>query len=454
MPDGAEKVFGSLSDRELEILSCMPYDRDGLDEDAMEPQDVKRFIKKYNTPMDFKRMENDFLDFLGAQKLDDEADEEYRVAMESFKEKVYGKRYEYYQQMEVMDNEARGYELKKLSLEEKEEILSETDIDGSSWKVGSQEGFLSVENLKALGLSPNIQMSFENAEIAFSPLFKAGVHDAVIGYVKTFGSDEVMARAFYRSNSQGMWRYLPDYIADYDRGRVAFYGKGGNEEKLSLPMVVQDALAKIYDGVDARNIDKEMGSEGWGELAFVGTARRYGDLGVSSDAAKSEYIRRQTNNALIGDFYRETSWAPEMNFGVLSRKKSGPEELQIAGDLAPDFSDKKREFETDGGMYGKIKIEIFESKDESLEYAICTQKSSGKCWIGGAETKGRITSCGCRESYVSMGDFATPPYEYPTQDGGYGNKADKLGTYYVGMWDNYLSRMPIIQDYLHRHESV
>ncbi len=48
-------------------------------------------------------------------------------------------------------------------------------------------------------------------------------------------------------------------------------------------------------------------------------------------------------------------------------------------------------------------------------------------------------------SGLNQGDYNTPLLEYANQSGGYGE--GRHGNY-VNMWNNYLSKMPIIQKYL------
>ncbi len=451
---GEEGVLKDLDDKELKILWDEFHDKKEEKKGLPEPEDIRRFLNKYKTPFDFKKDEDKFLKSVATRQKDKpfnmEVYEKYRLAMESFKSKIYGKRYEYYERLEEMDCDARGYELRALSAEEKIDILDEAKMEGDA--VGKR-GILSVENLEYLGLAPTVEMNFENASVAFSPMFKVGSREAVIGYVKTSGSNETIVRSYYRSNSQGLWRYLPDYVMDYDSGKIKYYGKTNNEERVSVPMVMQDALAKAFDGTEPMDFGWIDPYDDFAQDVLMGTAKRYGEPGMSYDDAYKEYGRCQREGTAKGAFYEEVDSIPEVNFGIISREKPSPESLDIKGGKAPDFSDKKRGFETDGGMYGRISVETFESMDGSMEYTVCTQKSSGKCWIGGAETKGKITSTGCRKSFVSLGHLATPPYDYDTQDGGYGDRSDQLHGY-VGMWANYVSRMPVIQKYLHRHDTI
>jgi hypothetical protein len=53
---------------------------------------------------------------------------------------------------------------------------------------------------------------------------------------------------------------------------------------------------------------------------------------------------------------------------------------------------------------------------------------------------------GVRKKWVKGENLTTPAYEYFTQDGGYGNTSKTNGRY-VDMFKNYLSKVPVIQEY-------
>src|SRR3989344_3905887 len=77
--------------------------------------------------------------------------------------------------------------------------------------------------------------------------------------------------------------------------------------------------------------------------------------------------------------------------------------------------------------------------------------AAGRAWIGGIEDDSETQSTGLKKSWVEGGDLATPAYEYKTgrtdQTGGYGNDKMRNGSY-VDMYDNYLKKIPVIQEYL------
>ena len=58
--------------------------------------------------------------------------------------------------------------------------------------------------------------------------------------------DFYVARSFYRSNSHGIWRYIPDYMMN-NWDEVTTYGKGFDAKSLNLPFGVQMALTEIRE---------------------------------------------------------------------------------------------------------------------------------------------------------------------------------------------------------------
>jgi len=113
----------------------------------------------------------------------------------------------------------------RIERDEAEDVFSRVEIRGDGGA-----GVLTREMLEKEGLLPEHRMEIEDRVIWFSPGFDAGNgYTAVIGYV-TDDEGKVVARSYYRSNSQGVWRYLPQYTTnDYDE--LDWYSKGYGEER-------------------------------------------------------------------------------------------------------------------------------------------------------------------------------------------------------------------------------
>lgn len=102
---GAEKVMDGMTEKhERRILSSMSGR--GFDSwQVADTVDLTEFVRKYPNPADFERDSNAFLDMIesgnGAGKR-----REYEEAMDSFKHRVYGKKYEYWNQIRVLEKES------------------------------------------------------------------------------------------------------------------------------------------------------------------------------------------------------------------------------------------------------------------------------------------------------------------------------------------------------------
>ncbi len=324
-----------------------------------------------------------------------------------------------------------------LDAKESKKILKRSKIDGDSFYYNGQEYDLTPEILEHYGLAPAYGFELQNAKINLSKPFQLGSHTAMIGYVTTGKQTNVCS--YYRSNSQGIWRYLPDYVASADsREMINWFGKGYDEESLNLPNASQYALELITNTQEKADLNPVQASH-----AFAGTAKRY--------SSRDEYSAIKYQHALRGEHYQEIPDSPSFNLGHVRREKSPPDTLDLVENDAPDFKTSVNPYRTSTSLYGPISVEGIRSKNDRLEYTF-NRNSQGQAWLSHIEiTDAPISSHGLRTAWATAGDFGTPLYEYHVQDGGYGDHSDRHHNY-VNMWKNYLSRMPLIQKYLNsRH---
>lgn len=103
-----DKVLNTVNSKhEKRILAA--FSNAGFDNyDNISESDIKSFKNEYPTPMDFEAVSAAFLDNIekgnGLEKR-----REYEAAMESLKKKVYGKQYEYWNQMKEIDKAANAF---------------------------------------------------------------------------------------------------------------------------------------------------------------------------------------------------------------------------------------------------------------------------------------------------------------------------------------------------------
>ena len=444
---GADRVtMGISGDKHRSRILAQMSGRGFENWQTVDSQDLMRFMQRFPTPLDFEETSEDFLDILGrtnsAQKV-----AEYRLAMDEFKQGVYGKRQEYWERIKALEKKSgRGQKLMRtvelattmmerngglesLSSQESEELLGRAKIDGDAWLQDGMEYRLTNEALRANGLEPRYKVSLGDVEVALSGAYKVGLRDAVMAYVKT--DKGVKVRSYYRSNSQGIWRYLPDYVSS-GNGGIEWYGKGHSEESLTLPMELQEALAKVVDDGEMLISDTNP------DFLIAGTAKRY--------ASKDEYRDALYGGKMRGDFYEEVPSTASVWLGQLSREKALPETMILPLDQMPDFDNVLAKWETETSLSGRVTMESFKTRDGKLCYTFA-KDGLGRAWLTGVETNDAITSTGLRKGWVSAGNVATPLYEYDTQADQYGDYEDRKGRY-VSMFRNYLSRIPLIKDYL------
>ncbi len=105
-----ERAFSKFSSAyEHAILQAMTVE--GRITKGTRPEDMKKFYDRYPTPMDFENVSNLFLRFI-SEKNQEELPE-YTKKMESFKQKVYGKKQEYWTQIKNLRDEAMDMNLRR-----------------------------------------------------------------------------------------------------------------------------------------------------------------------------------------------------------------------------------------------------------------------------------------------------------------------------------------------------
>ncbi len=393
---------------------------------------LKLFLVKYPTPMSFKSAKQDFL---MAVKRSNTKEKylEYEREMAGFMELVYGERLKAEEFFEQLEKDAEEWQLDQEAEKLKQEFLVGAEIEGDIWPQRGTDYKLTPEVLDKGGLGPRFLLEVGGVRIALSRVFRADVHEAAIAYVKF--DTGVKVRGYYRSNSQGMWRYLADYVGT--DGAIYWYGVGFNEESLTLPQKIQKALNMAAEhGIhELKNAN----------MAFFlgGTAKRY--------KSKDEYRRKVAANEMTGAYYEEVSRKPLYDFGTLGPTKRPPQSIDVSGELAPNFSEEIDHYMAPTDMYGEVTVRQFPSFDDSLRYTMCEigEGDERKVWVGGIEVNAPISSTGLKTEWISTGDICTPLLEYQTMVGGYGTDIGRRDGYY-SMWEKYLKFMPVIRRYLFR----
>ena len=323
--------------------------------------------------------------------------------------------------------------LTQIPSEQADELLQKTEVDGDPFPIDGEDHVLTAETLADAGLAPQYETSIGRISFNISKCFQVQGRDACIAYVKT-PDGKVKTRAYYRSNSAGLWRYCPDY--GYNNGRNIWFGKGYREEALTLPPNLQKHLNTISEMDHA-----QLEGQHTARFCFFGTAKFYKD--------RMAYHYARTTDRLHGDYYRETPKKCSFAFSGTSDEKNPPEEFDYDKKFDPDYSREILSYRSHSGLYGDYTTRVYPSSDNSLLYSVCETEKNGErqAWVANIETTAPIGSTGCHTKWGYSGDFGTPLYEYEEQADGYGDWGDSKGPY-VSMWKNYLSKFPPIKRYL------
>lgn len=391
---------------------------------------IDKFLEKFPRPSDFAAAKNDFLEAVRRSNTEQKF-AEYQKEMAELEEAVYGDRWQLTKAIDEIMAEAEDWQLKQDAIKLKAEFLDRAKVEGDLWIQQGLAYQLKPEYLEQVGLGPMFSMEMGHVKMAFSKSFMVDTHEAIVAYVAF--DNAVRVCGYYRSNSQGMWRYLPDYING--NGEIVWYGVGFNEESLTLPLKIQKELNRI-----AKKCKQELKGVNPG-FFLGGTAKRFD--------TKEEYQRLVQSRQMPGAYYKEVSMVPKLDFGVLSPRKHPPQSVAVQGEAGPDFRQQLTSYEMETRMYGKVTVRQFPSHDDVLRYSVCEVGSgeNKRAWIGSIEVNAPITSTGLKREWVSTGDICTPLLEYQTMAGGFGTDVGRTDGY-LSMWENYLRYAPIIKDYL------
>lgn len=395
------------------------------------PENVSEFLRRYPEPDAFDSPANDFLEAIKRSNPEQKY-LDYKREMEEFRRAVYGEKEAYVLAARELIEDVSEWKLDQEAKKLENEMIGISVIDGDLWEQNGQSFSLTAEMLKEVGLGPRYLLEMGGIEIALSRVFKVDTHEAAIGYIKF--DDKVRVRGYYRSNSQGMWRHLADYVGG--NGEIAWYGTGFNEESLTLPLKIQKQL----NAISGKGIF-EITSVNTG-FFLGGTAKRF--------KSKEDYKQMLAYDKMEADYYKEVNRQPLLDFGVLSPQKFPPEGIDLTGDNEPNFRNMLDKYTMKTDMYGEVTVRQFPSNDDNLRFTMCEvgKNSDKKVWVAGIEVNSPITSTGLKKEWVSTGDICTPLYEYKSMTSGYGDAEGRTDGY-ESMWEKYLSQMPLIKKYLY-----
>ena len=307
-----------------------------------------------------------------------------------------------------------------LSPEQGKAILSKAQFAPNPMGVRAQGApDCSKEFLKAQGLEPKTTFECGDTKVHFSQPYTLGDNRAAcVGYVED-KQGNVSVRAFYRSNSQGLWRSASH------AGFGGWIGKGKGEESTNLPIPLQMALHS-QAGHQVKDVSKEVANQ-----AF------YGSLEFAGHEAPEALLQQLHEPQHLGGFQQNLS----DGYGV-------PESFQFTnpGD-APNFNnaDANLSYTFDHPIHGKVDANCYTSKNGEVSYMFY-RDGKGRSWLAEMEkSNSPLTSWGTRAAPIEHGDLGMPAVEYRQQiPQGY------AGPQVTGSYADasaYVHKLPVVADY-------
>ena len=277
----------------------------------------------------------------------------------------------------------------------------------------------SKEFLKAQGLEPKTTFECGDTKVHFSQPYTLGDDRAAcVGYVEDKNGG-INVRAFYRSNSQGLWRSASH------AGFGGWIGKGKGEESTNLPIPLQMALHS-QAGHQVKNVSQEVANQ-----AF------YGSLEFAGNEPPQDLARQLQAPIHLGNFAIK-----------LADGHGQPESFRWNSDKdAPDFSNSANNvnYSFEHPIHGKVEANCYTSKGGDCSFMFY-RDSSGRSWLAQMEkSNSPLTSWGTRSDPVEHGDLGMPAVEYDSQiPRGYAG-AQVSGSYTDA--SGYVHKLPPVAEY-------
>lgn len=302
---------------------------------------------------------------------------------------------------------------------------------------------LDIKYYTDIGLEPKYKTTIGDREVLCSDPFltDGNRRSAALVYVKN-DQGEYMARLFYKSRSQGSWRYMEAYKES------GWIEKGIDEVSLNAPVHLQELLGRL--DFAKRHVDLGQNNPEW---AFYGAAK-------CENLLKSEGIDRKRL-----DVFNKLIPADEANLQLNLGSKPmrhhllvHPERADFAdSEQAPDLSELIRTWDQSNDVLGKYSSELYRSRDGKLTYMI-QRDSEDRIWLGGVyQTEAELTDLGLNREWVDPGPLGCPIWEYKQQaEDQYTNRTfdednpdhhNGNGRHYRQIFDKYVIKFPWVQDY-------
>lgn len=490
-PVGTDHLFLEISrdPRQLQIIA-IATGHDASNWESVSASDLKRLLAKpakgqpdYRTPAGFAKFRDAFLDSIRPQATSDQL-QAYVDSFDVLEQNLYGNRFTTFEETDPLPRSPKAPEtptnpidlsskdldaiiseetskppvsqqsssstarpalaspLSPLTPDRSNEILSQTTISGDPWRQDGTEYPLTIANLINNALAPMSETTLDGQTIFFSAPFQlSDGRGAILGYLPANNGNAANGtasgyklRSYYLNPKTGLWYFAPDVIRGPRAEGMSQPTDGYSPASITLPIALQQQLSTLIKSTGFQEITSVNP-----DFLFAGAASAYDTL--------QDYREALDHNRLHSDFYTEVDHDPILrNWQPTGRNKNAPQLISVNADLAPDFSSPLASFNSYSSLAGNIVLTVYPSHDGQYLW-IFGSDDWGRSWLAQLEAISPLTSTGCRRNWADAGDLATPLYENTTKSANFGDPSDpRKGL--VGMWNHYLSKIPLIQEYV------
>ncbi len=277
-----------------------------------------------------------------------------------------------------------------------------------------------------------------NANYSFTDPVDIGNGRVAVLAVVDDGSGPVL-RLFYRSNSQAIFRLLPGHNKGLDHLDMPSYDKGGNEQALSVPTRVNEAISSVVERHRTRH--DIPGGDPHPLLAAVPYTH---GLDQFMDYARNSDNPRQ--QVAVQEFLTPSHLQDRLRLqGPDSGTTVHPRDIVVPPESMPDFSQAPYEYPTRSDLAGPLTAMGYSSADGSLQYTLLRDRR-GRVWVGSVEYPNvRVTDLGVRRAAPKTGALTTPAQETQTQIA-VGYQGAHIRDSYYENWQ-YVRQIPLIVEY-------
>lgn len=320
-------------------------------------------------------------------------------------------------------------ELSKLADEQSQAILSKTIWRGENLP---NYPLVDAELVNLVGLTPKYKMRIGNGISAyFSPTYfvEEGNKEprlAINAYLDD-GSG-IIARSYYLSASQAVWRYLPNRSYDFKKGEVNHLGKLKSDSAVDVPIELQKALWQIFKSGKVEILPEHKS----GACAIF-----YNTVGHNP---RSNEVKHEPEDI-----------SQPLNHYLCAGDVPNPSlvGVDLPQNSLPNFYKVRDNWLMETPLHGQLMATVFESVDGTLRYQFLTN-AEGQTWIAHVESvSAKTDSTLTLARYFYMPELTAPVYETRSQAGQYAyqslSQPDRLYELgYSNIFDVYQAKVPII----------